>query len=394
MQPEDYATKLTEIFDLAACTLEKLGHIKMNKSRLNFIRLAVSAMAVSRSVQFCELSDKMDTKSLEASNLRRTQRFMSEYTLDYDWIMGFLLLLLPRKAKVRLSIDRTEWEFGSQNHNVLVVTLYTHGIGIPIWFECLDNEGGNSSTDDRMYVMMCCIDMLGKKRIKSISGDCEFIGQEWIRYLIEAEITFFLDVRTNQYFEYNGIRHQISVYMAKRHKAVLNGVEIFGHTLGIAMKRHAKQWSSKGKKATMSTRKPFLAIVTNANATNALAIYKGRWSIEVLFLKLKTHGFNLEDTHIKDPVRLRKLFALCAIAFMLCLVVGLAINKDKPIPLKNHGYKAKGFFRYGLDFIRKVAKKGRLRSDIMEINTLTINLFEEFIATILRNFTYLQKNVM
>ena len=135
----------------------------MNKSRVDFLQSVVYALIASRSVQYVEIADKMTGDADEASKLRRIQRFMADYPLDYDLVLVFLLLLLPPKSKVNLVLDRTEWEFGDQNHNVLVVTVYTHGIGFPIWFECLDNNGGNSCTDDRMYVLDCCIKYLGKR---------------------------------------------------------------------------------------------------------------------------------------------------------------------------------------------------------------------------------------
>jgi transposase len=87
------------------------------------------------------------------------------------------------------------------------------------------------------------------------------------------------------------------------------------------MKR--QQPSKKGK------RKSILAIVTNTKAAHALSNYRNRWRIEVLFESLKTRGFNLEDTHIDEPIRLRKLFALCAIAFVFCFLTGLMADKIK-----------------------------------------------------------------
>lgn len=83
--------------------------------------------------------------------------------------------------------------------------------------------------------------------------------------------------------------------------------------------------------------------MSNAPVSDTLNIYKLRWSIEVLFANLKKRGFNLEDTHLKDPPRIRKLFALVAIAFTLCFIVGLLAHQIKPITIKNHGYKANSF---------------------------------------------------
>lgn len=386
MQSKDYRAKIEEICYEASGMIKKLYEKSINKGRLDFINNVCNALIISRSVQYCELADKMTGEATEESKLRQIQRFMSDYELDYEWVLCFLLLLLPKHGKITLSIDRTEWEFGSQNHNVLVLSVYTHGVGIPIWFECLDNEGGNSDCDDRAYVLLSCIKYIGKERIKCVIGDSEFIGEEWVKFLLREGIDFYIDVRTNQYFTYEGKRHQISQYMANWKKKSLDNIHIFGSWLSIGMKRQLP--SKKGK------RKSILAIVTNTHASHALSNYRNRWSIEVLFESLKTRGFNLEDTHIDDPIRLRKLFALCAIAFAFCFLIGLMADKIKKIVIKNNGYKTNSFFRHGLNFIRKSIKINHKRSDFYLISK-NINLIFSYIHKILHdNFFELKKIVM
>jgi hypothetical protein len=387
MQTEVHTAKLSKIFETNITNIGLLYDMSINKSRVDFIQKVVFAIIASRSVQYGEIADKMEGDADEDSKLRRIQRFMADYDLDYDLVLVFLILMLPPKSKVNLVLDRTEWEFGDQNHNILVLTAYTHGIGFPLWFECLDNGGGNSCTDDRMYVLECCIKYLGKKRIKSIIGDCEFIGAEWVKYLLDLKINFFLDIRSNQYFTYNKKSYQISAYLKcfKQDKVLLDDVLVFDHRLSLALK---KQPSSKQK------RKNILAILTNTRACEALEAYRNRWSIEVLFENLKTRGFNLEETHLKDPIRLRKLFALCAIAFSLSFTVGLALNKIEPIPIKNHGYKENSFFRHGLNFIRKIGKNITKRADFVEIKTILKSVIQIILANIQSNFLQQQKIVM
>jgi hypothetical protein len=387
MQTEVHTAKLSEIFETTLSNIGKLYDMPMNKSRKAFIQNVVFAMIASRSVQYCEIADKMEGDADEDSKLRRIQRFMADYPLDYDLILVFLLLMLPPKSRVTLVLDRTEWEFGRQNHNILVVSIYTHGIGFPIWFECLDNDGGNSCTDDRMYVIECCIKYLGKQRIKAVIGDCEFIGAEWVKYLLHLKVDFFLDLRSNQYFTYNKKEYQISAYLkaTKQQRILLDDVLIFDHRLSLALK---KQPASKKK------RKDILAILTNTRACEALESYRNRWSIEVLFENLKTRGFNLEDTHLTDPIRLRKLFALCAIAFSLSFTVGLALDSIAKIPVKKHGYKENSFFRHGLNFIRKISKNIKNRADFKEIKTNLKSVIQIILNNIQLNFLRQQKIVM
>jgi Transposase DDE domain len=340
MQPKELQTNISVLFQKSLESIEKIHELRLNKSRTDFIELVVLGLISSRSVCFWEIADKMIGDADTESKQRRIQRFVGEYEVNYEFFAYFLLLLIPKQGKLKICIDRTEWEFGEQNHNVLVLTAYSHGIGIPLWFEVLNNEGGNTHTDDRMYVMMKLIEIIGKERICCIIADCEFIGQDWIKWLVMEKIYFYIDVRTNQYLIHNGKRYQISTLLQYQKSKILNNVTIFGQQLGFAMKATAKA----GKKS--------LAIVTNYQASGALQVYKCRWSIEVLFANMKTKGFNLELTHLKCPIRLRKLLALVSLAFAICFLVGIVAHQSKPIKTKNHGYKAISFFRNGLNIIR------------------------------------------
>ena len=65
----------------------------------------------------------------------------------------------------------------------------------------------------------------------------------------------------------------------------------------------------------------------------------------------------MEDTHLNKPERLRKLFALVAIAFAVCLHIGRWSDQYiKSIEIKNHGYKANSFFQYGLECWRRALR--------------------------------------
>jgi len=93
-------------------------------------------------------------------------------------------------------------------------------------------------------------------------------------------------------------------------------------------------------------------IATQAQLETALADYKERWQIGTLFSCLKTRGFDLEKTHIKDHQRLEKLLAFTAIAFSWAYLVGEWRHEVKPIKIKKHERPARSLFRHGLDYLR------------------------------------------
>lgn len=73
-----------------------------------------------------------------------------------------------------------------------------------------------------------------------------------------------------------------------------------------------------------------------------------------MFSALKTRGFNLESTHFRHAERLSKLVTLLALGFCWAMLTGLWHHQHHPIAIKSHGRRAKGLFRYGCDFLRRI----------------------------------------
>ncbi len=81
----------------------------------------------------------------------------------------------------------------------------------------------------------------------------------------------------------------------------------------------------------------YLILVSANSVSEPAAEYKKRGGTETLFGALKSRGFNLEDTHLKEPERLSRLLALLAIAFTWAFVVGQWQAAVKELKLKKHG---------------------------------------------------------
>lgn len=259
--------------------------------------------------------------------------------MDYEHFGLVMLHFLPitSNGRFRLCMDRTNWNFGSVSINFLVITVYTQGFGIPIWFDLLDNKGGNSNTMERINALDQCLEWLGINRVECFIADREFIGEEWIKYILANHLKFYIRVRQNQWVNIEGKSMQIINLLKDRSKKYeFDNVGIFGTFLSMGLKY-------------LPLKQEILAVVTNTFGNMALEEYEKRWSEEVAFQALKGRGFNLEDTHLQDFKRLKKLFAICSLALAICYHLGIWRDLyEKPIPTKNHGYKENSFFRYGL----------------------------------------------
>jgi hypothetical protein len=96
-----------------------------------------------------------------------------------------------------------------------------------------------------------------------------------------------------------------------------------------------------------------LILVSPEFCHDPAAQYQKRWGIETLFGALKSRGFNLEQTHLKDLERLSRLLALLALAFTWAFIVGQWQVSVKELKLKKHGYPPKSIFRLGLNMLSR-----------------------------------------
>jgi len=103
-------TKSSILFEALDTVLGK----NINKYRLKLIALFIIALNQVRTVRFENLAIAFDHSAKTDSSLRRIQRFMAKYDLQFDLIAKLVFALLPIKPPYRLSMDRTNWKFGSK----------------------------------------------------------------------------------------------------------------------------------------------------------------------------------------------------------------------------------------------------------------------------------------
>ena len=322
--------------------LDMLPIVK-NLARKKFIVLFVFAMIKTRAVQFCEIAQALNDEVKASSNETRIQDFFREVELDYEQLAILLAMFLPKRGKVTLCIDRTEWDFGKCQVNILMIIVRCRHISIPLHFEMLDNNSGNSNTDDRIDLLRKCIRLLGK-RIGLFLADREFIGHRWLKFLKDQGIHFCVRVpKHHKITRYIGLEERtqtVEQLLGNRNSLHLSACQVDGVWANV----YAKRLSDGDLLFLLGTPKTHLLN----------QFYQKRWRIECFFQNIKLRGFNLEATHLRDFEKIKKLIALVSIAYAVVANIGLHAGlKGEGIPVKNHGYKANSFSRKGIDIVRE-----------------------------------------
>ena len=226
----------------------------------------------------------------------------------------------------------------------MVLSVAVEGTSIPLFWAMLDKQG-NSNTQERIDLLNQFIELFGVEKIACLTADREFKGKKWLQFLKEKKISFCLRITMNT--QVNN-RHGNQILPVKR---------LFNLKMGkkMVLNQSRKIWGGQVVYlACFRTKDDWVIIICDKTPKKALEYYQQRWMIETLFQALKGRGFNLEETHLKNPERISKLFAVMVLALAWCYKVGTWRNQIKPIKLKNHQRLAKSIFRYGVEWIRKL----------------------------------------
>lgn len=298
----------------------------------------------TRTINLVEMSTGFASAALQESRYRRIQRFIHGHFLSYDKVAWFIMALFGfLDTPYYLAMDRTNWQWGKKNLNILMLAVVYKGVAVPVYWLLL-NKKGNSDTRERIAIMKRFVRQFGKAQILGLLADREFIGERWLMWLKAEKIGFYIrikkdakvpnsrgnSVQAKQLFQPLKAGEELVLQEAKR----MTGVDVYLSALRL----------QDGE---------LLIVASDKSHPDAIAIYAKRWEIETLFSCLKGRGFNLEETRVTDRTRIKRLLVIPVIAFCWAHVTGEWRHENiKPIKIKKHKRLAKSYFKYGLDWVR------------------------------------------
>ncbi|MDQ3254660.1 MAG: IS4 family transposase [Acidobacteriota bacterium] len=313
--------------------------VTLNKARGNFLAKFLVALLQVKTVNLSEIANVFAGRATSDSHYKRLQRFLRFCEVPYGVIALALVKLLPLPAPYVLTMDRTSWQLGQTPLNLLVLGIAYKGVALPILWTVLEKRG-NSNTAERIAIVREFVALCGPHRIAYLAGDREFIGKEWFRWLKTNRIDFRMRVKENTQVT-NGRGELVPVWRLFRSQRI-------GTQLVIPSARRCWGLELYFSGVRLASGE-YVIVVSPQAAERALSDYSRRWEIETLFGCLKSRGFRLEETHVTDPARLKKLLAFC-----WAVIVGEWLVEQKPLTVKKHGRLAKSVFRHGLDHLRRI----------------------------------------
>jgi hypothetical protein len=347
------------------------GIFVADKRRIDCLVKMIMALILAETVNLTRLACIVFGHASQASHYRRLQRFFSEFRFDYNILARLIFTLFGFSEGAHyLVLDRTNWQWGKRDINILMLCVAYKKIGIPIFWILL-NKKGNSSTRERAALMNRFIKVFGKENIAGLLGDREFIGKDWFSYLQKQGLKFYFRIKKDadthnacgKSVQVSWLFYDSEINVVKKLKGLR---PVYGHKLFISGMR-----LSDGE---------YLIVVSNSDERCAIEVYGLRWEIETLFGCLKSKGFRFEETRLMKHDRIKKMIGLLALAFCIAHKTGEWRHEAiKAIVLKKHGRPQYNYFRYGMNWIKeKWYQSTQTASDAM---TRLVGFFKEMQAT-------------
>jgi len=318
-------------------------YLDWNKSHLDVLSILVMGIIKKRTVNLTQLATTFPGTSKTLSCYRRVQRFFADMTFEETLVAQLIASLFSPDGAWMLSMDRTNWMLGQFKINILYLAINHKGMAIPLLWILLPKKGC-SNTTERIQLLEKFRKAFPDQPVKRLLADREFKGKKWLKYLKDHNWPFCIRVPVN------------TQVPNKYQNRLLPVRRIFSLSAGetMAIQNPRMVWGQMVYLAAAKQGDELMVVICDSAPGQAIVDYLQRWQIETMFQAMKSRGFNLEDTHLKNRERLSKLLCVLALSFCWSYKTGDFLNEESPIKVKSHGRKAQSIFRVGLDHLQRI----------------------------------------
>lgn len=314
----------------------------MNKCRAEIMAAVVLSAITAKSILVSLIVSRLPGAAKQKSKYRRVQNFFLQTEVDYNAVAVFIVKLLGELllSKWMLSLDRTNWTARQNEINLLVLSVCMGDVAVPLFWTDLGYKG-NSNTKQRREILQRFADVFGYENIHCLMADREFIGKKWFLWLQQKRIPYVVRLRNNFRVMTSGGRQTQVCNLFRnlkiREERCLGEKRVCGvlHVLS----------------AIRLPDNEFVILVSfSIEGSSAGVLYSIRWNIESGFEKLKSHGFNFENSRLQGKKKYDLMLAGLSIAMAWCYSTGEWSKREvEPIKRKKHGRMERSIFGRGLD---------------------------------------------
>ena len=323
-------------------------------TRCRNMALIITGLFLGMTIHLSGIVSQWPVEGKNPSLTNRLRRFLANENLDESiWYrpLAEMLLSIYAGKRLRLVIDTTKVGF---NHRVLIIGVAYRKRTLPLVWKVLKGTGGQVIVSEQIAIFKRLHLLIPPQTEVWIMGDSAFEQVPVLRWLRRQGWHFVIRQRGN-----------VNVYLSGQGWCRINALPLApGQTRVIGWVRvtrtHNAGWYwlllhwEKGKA------EPWFLLSDQPGERRLVRLYKVRMWIEEMFGDMKGHGFNLEDSHLRDPKRLARLILAVCITFVWFITLGTwVVKRGFRHFVDRKDRRDKSYFRLGWDWLRRSSRLGQ-----------------------------------
>lgn len=326
----------------------KLLQLRPNEriTRLRAFSWLMAGIHAYGAVHLSKVASQIPGDAVNCSKTRRMERIVDNQSIAVRaWYAPIAKQWLQAAAEtvgeIRLILDSTKIGFGYQ---LLLVSLAFRRRAVPIAWCWLKGPKGHSSAETQVSLLHQVKDWLPEGVRVVLVGDTEFEAGEVIQQVANWQWGYVLRQKPNNQVQRSGQWQDFGSLAT--HPGQSTWLENVPLTLKHALSTHLLVHWAVGEE------RPWLLATNLPSRTAALQAYRRRMWIDDSFGDLKSNGFDLESSHLRDAERLSRLTLAVVLLYIWFLAVGQRVIKNGWRPLVDRKDRRDlSIFQIGLRFV-------------------------------------------
>jgi hypothetical protein len=335
-------------------TLAALKEALGNAPQGQVVTLAMMIMAIvtGKKAQLSVMSGEVPHDAEETSIERRMRRFVADERVKEGlFFMPFARALLASLGQGRLVLALDGSVVG-RGCMVLMVGVVYHQRVLPLTWLVYRGKKGHASAEQHITLLAQLYPLLPPGVEVVLLGDGEYDNTAMFAW-IERHTSWYFVVRTGRNLTYRSG----TVWYKVGHMALTPGSRVVWQDIAFTDAAYGPLtllgwWDARYQE-------PLYLLTNLTDAALACRLYRKRFRLETLFSDVKSRGFHIHKSHLRDPARLSRLLMAVCLAYIWMICLGLfTLLSGQRHKIDRRKRRDKSLFRLGLDWLRRLLRRG------------------------------------
>ena len=314
----------------------------------------INALICSSKINLSEWESYVISRANQAQSIeRRWQRFVHNSRIKVKSL--YLPLVMAAMSswngrKVYLALDTTVlWN----QYCMIHLSVICGGRAVPFLWKVIEHKSSTVAFGEYKTMLRLSHRLLSAYPNVMLLADRGFANHQLVSWL-----------RTSQWHYCLRLPCDVTIHRARRHPIELK--YLYPSKSEAVLYRHIGLWLDGECRTNLvlanvkGVKEPWAVITDEEPTLQTLWQYALRFRIEELFLDSKSGAFQLEESKIRHPQALERLYLVVALALLFATVHGMTVElKGLRTQVDPHWERGLSYLKIGLRWLKGILHKGR-----------------------------------